>query len=72
MSLVIGFLFILVCAAVLIVPFWKIMERLGYSPYLSLLMVLPFLNLGLLYYMAFTDWPVERDSGVQPPAGTGP
>ena len=69
MSLIIGLVFLLVSAAILIVPFWKIMERLGYSPYLSLLMVLPFLNIGLLYYIAFTDWPVERDFG--PGAATG-
>jgi hypothetical protein len=62
--MLIGFLFALIGAAVLVVPFWKIMQRLGYSPYMSLLMVLPFLNIGLLYYMAFTDWPVERGLGA--------
>lgn len=57
-----GFLFMLAGAVVVIVPVWKILQRLGYSPYLSLLVVLPFLNIGLLYYIAFTDWPVERDA----------
>jgi len=58
--MILGFLFMLAGAAVVILPFWKILQRLGYSPYLSLLLVLPFLNIGLLYYVAFTDWPVER------------
>jgi hypothetical protein len=58
-----GILFMLVGAAVVIVPIWKILQRLGYSPYLSLLVVLPFLNIGLLYFIAFTDWPVEPGAG---------
>jgi hypothetical protein len=63
-----SFLMMLIGAAIVVVPFWKIMQRLGYSPYMSLLMVLPFLNIGLLYYMAFTDWPVERGIGSHPDA----
>ena len=41
-------------------PFWRLFQRLGYSPFLSLLMLVPFVNLGLLYYVAFLDWPIER------------
>jgi len=63
-----GFLLMLLGAAIVIVPFWKILQRLGYSPYLSLLTVLPFVNVGLLYFIAFTDWPMERDAA--PPEET--
>ncbi len=53
-----------------VVPFWRLFQRMGYSPYLSLLMLVPFVNLGLLYYVAFLDWPIERGTerleGPQP------
>lgn len=48
-------------AVLLVVPFWRIFRRMGYSPWLSLLMLVPFVNLGLLYYVAFLDWPIERE-----------
>jgi len=63
--MIFAFLFIVIGAAIVVVPVWKILQRLGYSPYLSLLMLLPFLNIGLLYYIAFTDWPVEKDAGEE-------
>lgn len=47
-------------AVLLVVPFWRLFRRMGYSPWLSLLMLVPFVNLGLLYYVAFLDWPIER------------
>ena len=59
-------LFFVVGAAVCIAPFWYIFGRMGYSRYTCLLLLLPFLNIGFLYYVALTDWPIERerDSGV--------
>jgi hypothetical protein len=51
---------VLLGAILWVVPFWRLFQRMGYSPYLSLLMLVPFVNLGLLYYLAFLDWPIER------------
>lgn len=51
------FVIALLGAVVTVVPFWRLFQRIGYSPYLSLLMLVPFVNLGLLYYIAFLDWP---------------
>jgi hypothetical protein len=65
-----GFVFALLMAVVIVVPFWKIFERLGWPAYWSLLMLLPLLNLGLLYYVAFTDWPVMRGL-MAPPSSRG-
>lgn len=50
----------LIYAVLIVVPFWKIFERTGHSPYLSLLMVVPIVNLGLLYWLAFKDWPAGK------------
>lgn len=52
-----GPLMMLVMAAVVIVPFWFIFSKAGYSKWLSLLMVVPIVNLVLLYFLAFSQWP---------------
>lgn len=54
-------LMMLVVAAVVIVPFWFIFSKAGYSKWLSLLMLVPLLNVMLLYFLAFTKWPNEPD-----------
>ncbi len=48
-------------AALLIVPFWFIFGKAGYSRWLSLLMLVPVVNLVLLYYLAFSDWPALKE-----------
>ena len=53
-------LHLLIVAAVIIVPFWQIFSKAGYSGWLSFLMLLPFINLIALYVLAFSDWPALR------------
>ena len=55
-----GLLMMLVWAVIVIVPFWKITAKAGYSGWLSLLMVIPLVNLGFLYFLAFAKWPILR------------
>lgn len=45
----------------LIIPSWKILKRLGFNPFLSLLAVVPFANVLLLFYVGFSKWPIESD-----------
>ena len=52
-----GPLMMLVMAAVMVVPFWFIFSKAGYSKWLSLLMVVPIVNVILLYFLAFSKWP---------------
>ena len=47
----------LLFAAVVIVPFWFIFSKAGFSKWLSLLMVIPIVNVILLYFLAFAKWP---------------
>jgi hypothetical protein len=47
-------------------PCWKILRKAGYSPWLSLLIFLPPINLILLWWFAFADWPILK--GVNRPA----
>jgi hypothetical protein len=50
--LLIGFLGLAV-----LVPYWQIFKKAGFSPWLSLLIMIPFINLCALYYLAFARWP---------------
>jgi hypothetical protein len=51
-------LIILVCLAIIIIPFWFICKKAGFSPWLSLLNIVPFGNLILIYVLAFAQWKV--------------
>jgi hypothetical protein len=55
----------------LLVPTWFICKKAGFSPWLSLLCLLPSLGmLILLYVLAFAEWPSQRI--VQPLAYVPP
>ncbi len=51
-------LFILFCiiGPVVIVPYWQIFKKAGFPPVLSLLVVVPLVNLVVMYYVAFSNW----------------
>lgn len=49
---------ILVFLAIVIIPYWFICKKAGFSPWLSLLNVIPLGNLVLIYVLAFADWKV--------------
>lgn len=52
---------IVAVAAVLFVwPATKICAKAGYSPWLGLAIIVPVLNLLLLWYLALADWPSRR------------
>jgi hypothetical protein len=44
-------------SALIILPFCFIFKKAGYSSWLGLLMVVPIVNLVLLYFLAFSEWP---------------
>ena len=46
--------------AVIILPFWKIWSKAGFTGWLSLLMIVPLINLVSLYYLAFARWPTHE------------
>ena len=48
----------IIAVAVIIVPFWFICKKAGFSPWLSLLNLIPLGNLVLLYVLAFAQWKV--------------
>jgi len=58
-----GLLFIVVLLPVVIVPYWRIFAKAGFSGWLSLLMMVPLVNLIVLYVIAFSEWK-PRVSGI--------
>ena len=59
-SMAMGFgqlIMMLVWIVIVVVPFWKITTKAGYSGWLSLLMIVPLVNLAFLYFLAFAKWP---------------
>ncbi len=57
----IGPLHIIVVAALIVIPFWQLFSKAGFSGWLSLLMLVPLFNVLALYFLAFSDWPANRE-----------
>ena len=64
-------LIILIALAIVIVPFWFICKKAGFSPWLAFLNIIPVGGLILMYILAFADWkvvPIEQVAwGPRPP-----
>jgi hypothetical protein len=50
-----GILFLL-CIPIYVVPYWKIFSKAGVSGWLPLLILVPLVNLVVLYVVAFSEW----------------
>lgn len=53
-------LWMLVIGIVVVIPVWRICQRAGYPGWLGILMLVPLVNLALLYFIAFADWPAVK------------
>ena len=51
-------IFILVILVVAIIPYWMIWKKAGFSPWFSLLILVPVANLIAIYVLAFSEWKV--------------
>jgi hypothetical protein len=54
-------LLLLVGGIIIILPLWKVFSKAGYPGALSLGMLLPVVNIVLLYFLGFSDWPVLKE-----------
>jgi hypothetical protein len=59
--------FALVFTILVIIPYWFIFKKAGFSPFFALLMFVPLVNLIMLYYLAFARWNVVPVSPVYSP-----
>ncbi len=57
-----GLIMWLIIVVLFILPFWFIFSKAGYSKWLSLLMVVPIVNMVMLYFLAFSTWPNQRET----------
>lgn len=55
--------FVVLLVAVL-PPYWMIFKKAGFSPWLSLLVFVPLVNIVTLYVVAFSKWKVVPVSAV--------
>ena len=55
-------LWMLVIAIVVVIPAWRICQRTGYPGWMGILILIPIVNLVLLYFIAFSDWPSNRNN----------
>jgi hypothetical protein len=60
--------FMVVILAIIIVPFWFILKKAGFSPWLSFINIVPLGPLILLYILAFAEWKVisAAQAALQP------
>ena len=57
-----GLVWVLVCIGAIILSLvinWRIAEKAGFSGVASLLMLIPLVNIFVVLYFAFTEWPIE-------------
>lgn len=50
-----------------VIPYWFIWKKAGFSPWFSLLMFIPIVNLVMLYVLAFSEWRVAPVTPIAPP-----
>ena len=55
------FIIIIGMALVIVVPFWRIFSKAGFPGALSLLMLIPLVNLVMIFVLAFADWPALKE-----------
>jgi hypothetical protein len=67
-------LILLAVAVLLVLPYWFIFRKAGFDPYFSLFMLIPIVNFAMLYYLAFTEWPIlkqqQKQAGAEQSGGS--
>ena len=61
----------MIFSVVMLIPYWFIFKKAGFSPWLAILMLVPVVNVIVLYAIAFSQWrvvPITPYTG--PPTGT--
>lgn len=51
---------LLIMGLIIVLPFWKIFTKAGYPGPLAILMIVPFVNIFMIFFLAFAEWPALR------------
>ena len=54
-------LVIVIVAGIAVLPIWRIVSKAGFPGVLSLLFLIPMVNIIMLFVFAFMKWPIERE-----------
>ena len=54
-------LVIVVVAVLCVWAYWRIFAKAGYPGAMGILMAIPILNVIMLFYLAFSEWPVLKE-----------
>lgn len=52
---------------IFVIPVWQICKRAGHNPWLSLLTLVPIVNIIFGYWLAFGTWPAQKTPPVATP-----
>ena len=56
--------YFLIFMVAVVVPFWRILGKAGFPPWLSLFALFPPAAVLLLYVVAFVPWPAQRPDSL--------
>ena len=59
--IVLYILFLIVVIALHILIAWRITSKMGYPGVISLLLLLPIVNVVLYFIAAFSEWPIQKE-----------
>jgi hypothetical protein len=57
---------LLLMAVVVVWPFWRIFSKAGFTGWLAIGMLFPLVNLILVFYLAFAEWPALHKADSNP------
>jgi hypothetical protein len=58
-------LVLVITAAVIVWPYSRVLSRLGFSPWLGVLVFVPVVNIIALWLFAYAKWPALREPSSQ-------
>lgn len=61
----VGIFAAVLAAALVVFPHWRMFQRAGFAGPLALLMLVPLVNVIVLLWFAFADWPALRERAQQ-------
>ncbi|HLA84593.1 MAG TPA: hypothetical protein VJL29_07345 [Thermoguttaceae bacterium] len=53
--------FVVLMSIAIVFPFWLIFQKAGFPGALALLMLIPLVQIVMIFYLAFADWPALQD-----------
>ena len=54
------FLWLIIVGLIIVLPFWKIFTKAGFPGPLAILMIIPLVNIVMIFFLAFAEWPSMR------------